>query len=73
MALVAQRLAAVVRPLTSPPLPDDRPSPEKADACDDLGRDPGRVELETASPERRPRERLEAVGRDEGKECGAEA
>jgi hypothetical protein len=48
-----------------PALPDDGPSPEKTDARDDLGGDPGRVELEAASSERRPRERLEAVGRDE--------
>jgi hypothetical protein len=49
-------------------LPDDGTRPEKADAGYDLGGDPGRVELETTSPERHPRERLETVGRDKGKQ-----
>ena len=49
------------------------PRPEKADAGYDLGGDPGRVELEASASERRPRERFEAVGRDQGKERRAEA
>ena len=67
MAAVAHRLAAVVRPRTSlSTSADDGARPEKTDAGDDLGRDPRRVELQAAAPQSRPRERLEAVGRDQG-------
>jgi hypothetical protein len=71
MALTAQRLAAVVRLFTS--LPDNGTGPEKADAGHDLGGDPGRVKLQAAAPERGPRERLEAAGRDEREKRRAEA
>src|ERR687893_1801176 len=52
---------------------NDGASPEKTDAGDDLGRDPRRVELQAAAPKSRPRERLEAVGRDQGEERRPEA
>src|SRR5215210_5133719 len=74
MALTAQRLAAVVSPLTSPPCRMIAPAPRKpTPAMIWAAILVGRVELETVPFERRPHERRGALGRAAGKKRRAEA